>query len=171
MVISRSSPLEWSGSGKVKARGSRKTVAASSKEIWCFCRLPFAFLASHVGHSRSLPHSSRETKRPPKHRDGDREGVTASEIEHNEVAPSLQGGIFPRSTPRASAAHATTPCAAPRLIRARITSAKFLTTCTKTVQPTSCPGVPHALLCSSDCGGVPPLFRFQPRCKIKRSAR
>jgi hypothetical protein len=47
IVISRSSCVEWSGSENVRAHGSRKTDAASSKETACLRKLLLAFASSH----------------------------------------------------------------------------------------------------------------------------
>ena len=62
IVISRSSSLEWSGLGKVIAKGSRNTVAASSKETLCLRRLAFAFFASH-SYVTNLTYHARVNKR------------------------------------------------------------------------------------------------------------
>src|SRR5205823_4583439 len=46
-VISRASVAEWSGSSKMRARRSPKTVRASSNDTPCFLRLAAAFRGSH----------------------------------------------------------------------------------------------------------------------------
>ena len=51
-MISRDSSPEWSGSSKIHASGSAKTVNASSKLTPCFLRLVSAFEACH---SKSTP--------------------------------------------------------------------------------------------------------------------
>ena len=47
MVMKRLSSVEWSGSGRVSANGSVKTVLASSNETPCFLRFDAAFFGSH----------------------------------------------------------------------------------------------------------------------------
>jgi len=61
--IYRSSPNEWSGSGKVMARGSPMIVAACSKETPCFRLFEAAFLLSHANSMAELYH---ECSRGPK---------------------------------------------------------------------------------------------------------
>ena len=47
IVINRFSSSEWSGSSKVSANGSMKTLVASSNDTLCFLRLAAALFGSH----------------------------------------------------------------------------------------------------------------------------
>lgn len=50
-VMNRSSPTEWSGSLVVADNGSRKTVAASSKDTPCFFRFSAALSESQANRT------------------------------------------------------------------------------------------------------------------------
>jgi len=54
MMISRCSSIEWSSSSKITAKGSSKTVRASSKLTLCFLRFDAALSSSHANLS-SIP--------------------------------------------------------------------------------------------------------------------
>src|SRR3990170_3978297 len=60
IVISRFSSSEWSASGKVIAKESRNTVAASSKETPCLRKLAFAFFGSHSWITGATYHAQVE---------------------------------------------------------------------------------------------------------------
>ncbi len=55
IMISRCSSTEWSSSSKIRAKGSAKTVRASSNDTLCLETLVAAFFGSHSNFS-FIPH-------------------------------------------------------------------------------------------------------------------
>src|SRR3989442_722333 len=68
MMISRVSPSEWSGSSKMRANGSAKTVSASSKATRCFFRFSLALAGSH-SNSKLMPRMRGYHERDATHRE------------------------------------------------------------------------------------------------------